>query len=55
MKAKTSAIWQHFDDFSLELGMELPAASDASISSKTTTNVAENDELTKRLAALRQA
>lgn len=41
------------DYFSLELGMELPAAANTNISSKAST-VADNDELTKRLAALRQ-
>jgi len=43
------------DKAGLELGMEMPAAADTALSTKSTASVADNDELSKRLAALRQA
>ncbi|VDK65690.1 unnamed protein product [Onchocerca ochengi] len=54
----TSALLYHFVDVialqlcSLELNMEMPST--ASIGGKVSTSTAENDELTQRLAALRQ-
>uniref|UniRef100_A0A7E4VSC0 Charged multivesicular body protein 1b n=1 Tax=Panagrellus redivivus TaxID=6233 RepID=A0A7E4VSC0_PANRE len=42
------------DTAGIEMGMEMPSANSASIGQKSNAPVAENDDLTKRLAALRQ-
>jgi charged multivesicular body protein 1 len=42
------------DKAGLEIGMEMPSAETASIGTKAPASVAENDELSRRLAALRQ-
>jgi len=42
------------DKAGLEIGMEMPAAASSAIGTKSTASLAENDELNKRLAALRQ-
>jgi hypothetical protein len=44
-----------YPHFSLELGMEMPSAASTPIPTSSKASVAENDELAKRLAALRQA
>ncbi|CAD5206627.1 unnamed protein product [Bursaphelenchus okinawaensis] len=43
------------DKAGLEIGQELPQADTSSIGTKASTAVGENDELSKRLAALRQS
>jgi charged multivesicular body protein 1 len=43
------------DKAGLEIGMEMPSAASTTIGTKSTASVAENDELNKRLAALRQS
>ncbi|KAH7728634.1 Snf7 [Aphelenchoides avenae] len=48
-----SLIQEAADKAGLELGMEMPSAETASIGSRAPT-IAENDDLSKRLAALRQ-
>jgi charged multivesicular body protein 1 len=42
------------DKAGLEIGMEMPSATSSAIGVKSPASVAENDELTKRLALLRQ-
>ncbi|KAI6182655.1 hypothetical protein M3Y97_00404200 [Aphelenchoides bicaudatus] len=43
------------DKAGLEIGMEMPSATSSTIGVKSTSSVAESDELNKRLAALRQS
>jgi len=47
-------IMEAADKAGLELGLELPSQPSTAIGSKSTASVADSDELTKRLAALRQ-
>uniref|UniRef100_A0A914EL95 Charged multivesicular body protein 1b n=1 Tax=Acrobeloides nanus TaxID=290746 RepID=A0A914EL95_9BILA len=42
------------DKAGIDMNMEMPSAVTTTVGGKTSTSVAENDELTKRLAALRQ-